>query len=171
MSNSYDSFSGLSSPRRVMVPVLVRDGKPCHSGVTASSPRAGGYALHGGNEYQTSSGNPRIGTAPSYSDESLYNTSPATSLPGHLSANGLTMTYSTTSTPQFAFPQQAQAVDHLASHSYPHSQLAAQQFSPSYASSHLRSATQAGYGSAYAVAASYPTNYRPHQLQQKWPTW
>ena len=162
MSNGYDAFSGLSSPRRVVVPVLVRDGKPCQSSMTSPSSRS--YPMPGVHEnYQNSSCNGRIG---SYSEDTV---TPASSLASHFGANGLGMTFSSSSPPQISLHPQSQ--EHLTTPSY-HHQLSAQQFSPTYPSSHLRAAaTPAAYGPAYAMAASYSANYRPHQMQQKWPAW
>ena len=160
MSGGYDSFGGLSSPRRVMVPVLVRDGKPCHTGMVPTSPHGSYAAIQGHTEtYSSASANGRL---PSYSGENSSYSATSPTSGTHLGSNGLSMTYSTSS--PSSFHPQSQTIDHYNSHTFSHhNQLGAQQFGSTYA--------PAAYGPAYAMAATYSANYRPHQIQQKWPAW
>ena len=172
-SSDYNGYGSLSSPRRVMIPLLVRDGKTCGSGMSPTSPHPISYSSSASDIYSGSTSNSRTG----YGEElSLY------SNPGHastmspfsspLGTGGFGMTYSPEASPQFPVPSQ-QTRDYLTA-TY-HHQLGSQQYGSAYSTSHLRAgaAAAAAFNSPYAFSASnYSPSYSQHQIQPKcWPTW
>ena len=170
-SSEYNGYGGLSSPRRVMIPLLVRDGKPCGSGMSPTSPHPISYSTSASDIYSGSASNPR----PGYGDElSLYSNSGHAStmspFSGPLGTGGFGMTYSPETSPQFAVPSPQQTRDYLTA-TY-HHQLGSQQYGSAYSTSHLRGAA-AAFNSPYAFSASnYSPTYTQHQIQPKcWPTW
>ena len=145
-----------------MVPVLVRDGKACHAGMVPTSSHGCYTGMPGGTDiYSSSATNGRLS---SYSSEASFPpTSPTPTTGGSLGMNGLPISYATS--PGGPLHSPAQAIDHFNPHTFHHhhNQLTTQQFGAAY--------SPPTYGPAYAVAATYSTNYKPHQIQQKWAAW
>ncbi|XP_076826025.1 uncharacterized protein LOC143471709 [Clavelina lepadiformis] len=166
VSGGYD-LGGLASPRRVMVPVLVRDGKPYPGGMMHSTTRSACFGLPGSEMNTAPSGTPRVGIP--YGDESVgHSAPPMGSFPGHFGSSGFGMHYSSSSPSQISsHHRQAPHGDHLTGHPTYHSTIGSQQFSATYASTQLRTGGQT-YNSPYAVAAA---PYHQHHMQQKWATW
>ena len=169
-SGDYGGFGGLSSPRRVMFPLLVREGKACPPGMMSTSPHQGSYTGSAADIFSNTSGSSRASI--SYSDEpSLYSGSQTLSpfSAGPLGATGFGMSYSPETSTQFAV-HSPQTRDYLSA-TY-HHQIGAQQYGAAYNSSHLRGAA-AAFNSSYALPTSnYASSYTQHQMQQKcWPTW
>lgn len=169
-SGEYGGFGSLSSPRRVVFPLLVRDGKACPSGMMPTSPHQGSYSGSAADIFSGSSGNSRASL--SYNeDSSLYsnsqNLSPFSA--GPLGATGFGMSYSPEASPQFGV-HSPQTRDYLSA-TY-HHQIGAQQYGAAYSSPHLRGAA-AAFNSSYALpTTNYASPYTQHQMQQKcWPTW
>jgi len=160
-SGSYDTFGGLSSSRRVMVPVLVRDGKVCHHTGMVPSPIHVSYpgVAATTNMYSSSSSNQRLST--SSREPSSYSLVSSTSPDREkLSPNGLGNTYlnspSSLHSPTHCF-------EYFNTQAHNHGQITTEQLASGYASG--------SFIPAYAATNSYPVSYTSSQTQQTWPSW
>ena len=169
-SSDYNGYGALSSPRRMMIPLLVRDGKTGPSAISPTSPHPISYTSSTSDLYSGSSSNSRSGVP--YGEElSLYSNpghaSTMSPFSGPLAAGGFGVTYSPETSPQFPVPSPQQTRDYLTA-TY-HHQLGSQQYGSAYGASHLRGAA-AAFNSPYALSASnYSTAYP--QQPKCWPTW
>ena len=167
-SSDFNGYGSLTSPRRVMIPLLVRDGKPCPSGANSTSPLQNSSVS---DMYGSSASNSRTGLP--YSDELSLYTSPThaaaiSPFTGPLGAGGFSMAYSSDTSSQFAASTAQQTRDYLTA-TY-HHQIGPQQYGAAYGASHLRGAAAAAFSSPYALpASSYSAGYSQHQAC--WPSW
>ena len=154
-SGGYSGFGGLSSPRRVVVPVLVRDGKACHTGVMPDNSHGNYPGLP-----STSSSTSNLRLSSSGGDLSSYPAVSPTSTNGVMGPNGVATPYASSPGP---FHSPTHSFD-FNPHTYPppHNQFPTQQLVSGYA--------PGSYTPAYAVDSPYSAHYKAHQSHQKWPS-
>jgi len=171
---SYDGL-GFSSARRVMVPVLVRDGKACHGNIGSNN--GTGFPLPA-----NSIPSPGRASLPYNAEGSTPSAHSVAPFSGHIGSGSFGLQHYPANTAQISpHPQNPQYhSSHSSEHSslaHPayHSPLTSQQFASPYSSGHLRHpAGSSAYSPTYAMTTANP--YSPsyphhHHMQQQWPTW